>query len=167
MIKYYVLCALLCTAVASTAHAAPTHQWHVNASSCIPDNTAIQSNLYLNSGGSTGFASGKSGDIILYCPVPPLPFTPTALELGYFDSVGSSTNHVVAKYIKLDSTTDSLTTIKTCDSQNQTALGTYQTCAQTFMDTLDTLTYSYYIRVDIIRNGTTQTEVAAIITLSD
>lgn len=68
------------TAIGMWAVCAPLQafdEWNVNATSCVADAGSIRNDLYIGTGGTVKFASGKTGNIVLYCPVSfRLPFTP-------------------------------------------------------------------------------------------
>jgi hypothetical protein len=144
-------------------------EWSINASSCVPDNTAIQANRYLNTAGSTKFQSAATGTITLYCPIA---FSgnlssPGTLEILYADDDNTAGNNVAAQYIKMNKTTGTLTTIVTTDTdQSSPPASTFCTqslgpniCRNTFTDTVSTSTNFYYVRIDISRNSTSANEI--------
>src|SRR5256885_5986937 len=102
-------------ALSGTSYAA--NFWTVNATSCVADAGSIQNNLYIGTGGTIKFASGKTGDIVLYCPVSfNLGFKPDVLGFVYYDDSASAGNHVTAQLIKMEIDTGAITSIVTVDS---------------------------------------------------
>src|SRR6266436_5038766 len=115
MIKAALALALGISAISATSYA--TSEWNVNGTSCVADAGAIRNNLYLGTGGTVKFASGKTGDIVLYCPVSfKLGFTPSVLGLLYYDDTRAAGNHVTVQLIKMAMDTGALTSIVTIDS---------------------------------------------------
>src|SRR5262245_47359634 len=100
MFKLLTATALL-IGLTTVSHAA---EWAINASSCVPDSQSIQGNLYFGSAGTIKWQSNKTGDIILYCPVPPLGFKPTFVGMTYYDDTtrDRDTNHIVAQLIEMN-----------------------------------------------------------------
>jgi hypothetical protein len=69
-------------------------QWNVNGTSCVADAGSIFGQLYLGTGGTVKFATGKTGNIVLYCPVSDPRFKPRLLGLVYYDDSNAAGNHV-------------------------------------------------------------------------
>jgi hypothetical protein len=67
MIKGALAIAIGISAISATSYAAS--EWNVNGTSCVADAGSIRGNLYIGTGGTIKFASGQTGDIVLYCPV--------------------------------------------------------------------------------------------------
>ena len=74
-------------------------QWSMNGTSCTPDAGSIQNNLYIGTAGTVKFAPGKIGNIVLYCPVPTLSWTPTSIAIQYYDDSAAPGNHVTAPVV--------------------------------------------------------------------
>jgi hypothetical protein len=155
--------------VISTASYA-TNEWNVNATSCVADAGTIQKGLYLGTGGTVKFASGKTGDIVLYCPVSfKLPFTPSIIGLVYYDDSPAAGNHVTVQLIKMAMDTGLITSIVTIDSDKGpgTSQGKANHVAHEFTDTYDPTNFAYYIRIDVIRNSLTANETVYGVALQD
>jgi hypothetical protein len=75
-----VAAVLMCT---STTFA--FEQWNVTGTSCVADAGSIFNQLYLGTGGTVRFATGKTRNIVLYCPVGDPGFKPRLLGLVYYD----------------------------------------------------------------------------------
>jgi hypothetical protein len=120
--------------------------------------------------GHRKFASGKTGDIVLYCPVSyKLPFTPSIIGLVYYDDSRTPGNHVTAQLIKMTMDTGAITSIVTIDSDKGpgTSQGKANHVAHEFTDTYDPTNFAYYIRIDIVRNSLTANETAYGVALQD
>jgi len=133
-----------------------TSEWNVNGTSCVPDAGSIQNNLYIGTGGTVKFASGKTGDIVLYCPVSfNLGFKPSILGLTYYDDTSAAGNHVTVQLIKMGMDTGGITSIVTVDSNNGpvSANGKAGLVAHEFTDTYDPTNFAYYLRIDVVRNS--------------
>jgi len=144
-------------------------EWNINATSCVADAGSIQNNLYIGTGGTIKFASGKTGDIVLYCPVPNLGFMPSVLGLTYYDDAATRGSHVTAQLIKMEIGSGALFPIVTIDSDGGavTAQGAAGTVGHEFTDNYEPKTFAYYIRIDIIRNTPTANETVYSVSLLD
>jgi hypothetical protein len=154
--------------VSTTSYA--FNQWNVNGTSCVADAGSIQNNLYLGTGGTVKFASGKIGDIVLYCPVSAnLGFTPSVLGLTYYDDTSAAGNHVTVQLIKMDMGTGGIASIVTVDSNNGsvTANGKASLTGHEFNDTFDPKNFAYYLRIDVIRNSRNANETVYGVALQD
>ena len=167
MFKAIARIALALAALSSTSLA--YDQWNVNGASCIADAASINNQLYLGTGGTVKFAAGKTGDIVLYCPVTSLGFTPTLLGLTYYDDSRATGNHVVAQLIKMDISTGLITPVVKVDSDSGEVSknGKANLVPHTFVDTYDPKNYAYYIRIDIVRNTPTANETVFAVALQD
>jgi len=153
---FKIVCLAAAAVVALSANAfAGTPVWGTNVSSCVPDNSAIQPNLYLNSAGSMGFASGATGDVVVYCPIPTLASTPGNIQIGYIDDTATSLNHVKAQLIAMNYTTGAISTVTTIDSANFSSSASYVSHSlSTDFTGYNPSQNAYYIRIDLVRNGT-------------
>jgi len=168
MIKAALALAIGISAISTASYA--TNQWNVNATSCVADAGSIQGNLYIGTGGTVKFANGKTGDIVLYCPVSfKLGFTPSIIGLVYYDDSSSSGNHVTAQLIKMAMDTGAITSIITIDSDKGpgTSQGKAAHVAHEFTNTYDPVNFAYYIRIDVIRNSPTANETVYGVALQD
>ena len=158
MTKIALALAVGILALSGTVHG--YEEWNVNATSCVADAGSIQNNLYIGTGGTVKFASGKTGDIILYCHVPNLTFVPTTFGITYYDDTPARGNHVTAQLIKMDMFTGLITRIVTIDSDNGfvSTGGNANTVGHEFVDSYDPKNFAYYIRIDIVRNSTVANE---------
>jgi hypothetical protein len=154
---------------ALSAPAYAYNQWNINASSCTADAGAIRNDLYIGTGGTVKFGSGKMGDIVLYCPVPKLNFTPTLLAVIYYDDTFISGNHVTAQLIRMDMSTGLISRVVTADSDRGpvSTNGNANYAVQTFVHNYDSTNYAYYIRIDIVRNLTTANETVYAVALQN
>ena len=147
-----------------------TNEWNVNGTSCVADASSIQGNLYLGTGGTVKFASGKTGDIILYCPVSfKLGFTPSILGLVYYDDTSAPGNRVTVQLIKMEVDTGAITSIVTVDSDPGpvSANGKANHIAHEFHDNYDPTNFAYYLRIDIYRNSLKANETVYDVALQD
>jgi hypothetical protein len=161
MIKASALVAIGMWAASAPLHA--FNQWNVNATSCVADAGSIRGDLYIGTGGTVKFASAKTGDIVLYCPVSSkLDFTPSILALVYYDDTSAAGNHVTAQLIKMYMGNGSIASIATVDSDNGPVSGNGNAnyVVREFTDNYDPTNYAYYIRIDIVRNSTAANETA-------
>ncbi len=139
------------------------NQWNMNAASCVADAGSIQGDLYIGTGGTIKFGSGKIGDIVLYCPVSSkLAFTPSILALVYYDDTSVPGNHVTAQLIKMDMGNGLITSVATVDSDRAPVSGNGKAnyVVSEFKDTYDPVNFAYYIRIDIFRTFPTANETA-------
>ena len=123
-------------------------------------------------GGTIKFASGKTGNIILYCPVPNLNFTPRLLVLEFLDAVPrkDTRNGVSAQLIKmamLDGGIRSIVTVFSNNAQTPQNQGKASRAGLSFTDNYDSINFAYYIRVDIMRSAATTNEIAYAVGLLD
>ena len=167
MIKFAVPLAVGFWAICANSYG--YNEWNINATSCVADAGLIQGNLYLGTGGTVKFASGKTGDIVLYCPVLSLGFTPSVLGLTYYDDSSVAGNHVTDQLINMEQGTGALTSIVTIDSNSGsvTSGGKAGRVAHEFRDNYDPKNFAYYLRIDIIRNSTTANETAYALALQE
>ena len=149
-------------------------QWSINATSCTADAGSIRDNLYIGTAGTVKFASNKVGNIILYCPVPTLTWTPTSIAIQYYDDTAAAGNHVTAQFIKmsLGNATGSglIKSIATVDSDVlavPTTGGNSRGNIRTFTHAYDPKGNSYYIRVDISRNNPAANETIYAVVLQN
>jgi hypothetical protein len=170
MIKVVLILAISIGLWAIPAPLYATSEWNVNATSCVADAGSIRDNLYIGTGGTIKFASGKTGDIVLYCPVSfKLGFTPSILGLTYYDDTSAPGNHVTVQLIKMEMDTGAITSIITVDSEHGPVSkdGKASLTAHEFTDTYDPTHFAYYLRIDVIRNSTTANETVYGLALQD
>jgi hypothetical protein len=143
-------------------------QWNVNGTSCVADAGSIFDQLYLGTRGTVKFATGKTGNIVLYCPVSDLGFKPRLLGLVYDDDSPGPGNHVTAQLIKMD-ITGAITPLVTVDSDSAevSANGKASHVPHTFTENYDFKNFAYYIRIDIARNTPTANETVYAVSLQD
>jgi hypothetical protein len=124
------------------------------------DSGTIRDGLYLGTGGTVKFASGKTGDIVLYCSLASLDFAPSILGLLYYDDSSAAGNHVTVQLIKMAMDTGAITTIVTVDSDTGpvSSQGKANHTVHDFRDQYDPKNFAYYLRIDIIRNSPTANE---------
>jgi hypothetical protein len=149
-------------------------QWSMNATSCTADAGSIRDNLYIGTAGTVKFASNKVGNIILYCPVPTLNWTPNSIAIQYYDDSPTAGNHVTAQFIKmsLGNATGAglIRSIATVDSDvlaAPTTGGNSKGTIRTFSHAYDPKGNSYYIRVDISRNNPAANETIYAVVLQN
>ena len=118
-IKIKVVLSIAMAFMATPGISYAANEWNVNGTSCVADAGSIQGNLYIGTGGTVKFANGKTGNIVLYCPVSyNLGFTPSVLGLTYYDDTAAAGNHVTVQLIKMAMDTGAITSILTVDSNN-------------------------------------------------
>jgi hypothetical protein len=148
-------------------------QWEMNATSCTPDAGSIRNNLYIGTGGTVKFAPGKVGDIVLYCPVPTLSWTPTSIAIQYYDDSAASGNHVTAQFIEMSlgnaSGAGLIKSVATLDSDvaGPTTGGNSRGAISTFTHAYEPKGNAYYIRVDIVRNNPAANETIYAVVLQN
>jgi hypothetical protein len=162
--------AVVIAGISATSYA--KQQWNINATSCVADAGTIRDSLYLGTGGTIKFASGKTGNIILYCPVPRLDFKPALLVLDFLDDVPrkDSRNGVTAQLIKmsmLDGSIRPVITVFSNNAQTPTNQGKASVTGMSFNDSYDPINFAYYIRIDIMRSSATTNEIAYAVGLLD
>jgi hypothetical protein len=157
--KKTFLTAILLALAATTAYASG---YNVNGTSCVADAGSVENGLYHGTGGTLDFAAGKTGDIVLYCPIPRLDFSPDFIAFLFYDDTGGALNlnFVQVQYIKMSNTTGAITSVatKSSDSVGTTSGGVPGDIGTTITDTYDPDAFAYYVRVDIARNNTTSEE---------
>jgi len=167
MIKTALAIAIGILAISATSYA--YNEWNVNGTSCVADAGSIRDNLYIGTGGTVKFATGKTGNIVLYCAVPNLGFTPSVLGLLYYDDTSATGNHVTVQLIKMAMDTGAIASIITVDSNNGpvSSQGKASHVAHEFTDTYDPKNFAYYLRIDITRNSATANETVYGVALQD
>jgi len=128
--------------------------WGMNGSSCRVGDPAIQSNLYLITGGSVKFQSSATGLITLYCPVtgycgPPVG-RPT-IGLTYTDESGTGTDaNITAQLVRLAKPNGGFSTVSgVLNSDSRSA--TSHRISASFTHSFDCENFVYYVRVDLNR----------------
>jgi hypothetical protein len=144
-------------------------QWNVNGTSCVADAGSIFNQLYLGTGGTVKFAPGKTGNIVLYCPVSNPRFKPTLLGLVYYDDSRAAGNHVTAQLIKMEIGTGAITPLVKVDSDSGqvSTNGKATLIPHEFTENYDFKNFAYYIRIDIARNTPTANETVYAVSLQD
>jgi hypothetical protein len=167
MIKAALAIAIGISAMSATSYA--LNAYNVNATSCAADAGSIRNNLYIGTGGTVKFASGETGNIVLYCPVFTLGFTPRLLGFAFYDDTSVPGNHVTVQLMKMAADGSELTSIVTVDSDKAsvTANGKASHTAHEFTDQYDPINCAYYIRIDIARNSPTANEIIYSVTLQN
>ena len=147
-------------------------QWSMNATSCTADAASIRNDLYIGTAGTVKFAAGKVGNIVLYCPVPTLSWTPRSIAIQYYDDSAARGNHVRAQFIEMalgnavgSGLIKSVVTVDTDLNGVTTSAGNSKGAIRTFVHSYDPKGNAYYIRVDITRNNTTANETAYAVIL--
>lgn len=133
--------------------------WSMNGASCVPTSASIQGNLYGDTAGTVGWNSSDTGTITVYCPVsfPGLITTDCkeTLVMSYQDTDGSGTAATAtAQLIQLDGSNGTLTDIGSALSSTTGGSGTsgqyvYENLTSCLNDGY------YYVRVDLVRTGST------------
>jgi hypothetical protein len=148
--------------------------WSMNATSCTPDAGSIRSNLYIGTAGTVKFATGKVGDIIVYCPVPTLSWTPTSIAIQYYDDTAAPGNHVTAQLIEMSlgnaAGAGLIKSVATVDSDvlaGPTSGGNSKGTIKTFSHAYQPKGNAYYIRVDIFRSSPTANETVYAVILQN
>jgi hypothetical protein len=149
-------------------------QWSMNATSCTPDAGSIRGNLYIGTGGTVKFAPGKVGNIVLYCPVPTLSWTPTSIAIQYYDDSAAQGNHVTAQFIEMAlgnaSGAGLIKSVATVDSNvlaAPTTGGNSKGAIRTFTHAYEPKGNAYYIRVDVARNNSAANETIYAVVLQN
>lgn len=148
-------------------------QWNMNATSCTPDAGSILNNLYIGTAGTVKFAPGKTGNIVLYCPVPTLSWTPTSIAVQYYDDSAAPGNHVTAQFIEMSlgnaSGAGLIKRIASVDSDvaGPTTGGNSRGAISTFSHAYEPKSNAYYIRVDITRNNPVANETIYAVILQN
>jgi hypothetical protein len=172
MIKLIVVLAIGTTSFfGSGAYA--FEQWSMNATSCTPDAGSIRNNLYIGTGGTIKFASGKVGNIILYCPVPTLSWTPTTIAMQIYDDSDAAGNHITAQLIEMSVDKDiggglikSVATVSSVVPTGPTTGGNAERRGHVFHHAYEPKSNAYYIRVDISRNNPDANETIYAVVLN-
>jgi len=172
MIKLAIVLAMGATSfLGSGAYA--FEQWSMNATSCTPDAGSIRNNLYIGTAGTVKFAPGKVGNIVLYCPVPTLSWTPTSIAIQFYDDTAAPGNHVTAQFIEM-SLGDAIGAglIKSVvpvdsDVPGPTTGGNSKGAIRTFIHAYEPKGNAYYIRVDIARNNSAANETIYAVILQN
>ena len=167
----------IAVAVGATSFFGPSayafDQWSMNGTSCTPDAGAIRGNLYIGTAGTVKFAPGKVGNIVLYCPVPTLSWTPTSIAIQFYDDSGAPGNHVTAQFIEMSlgnaTGAGMINSVATVDSDvmGPTTGGNSKGAIRTFSHAYDPKGNAYYIRVDITRNNAAANETIYAVVLQN
>jgi hypothetical protein len=148
-------------------------QWSMNGTSCTPDAASIRNSLYLGTAGTVKFSPGKIGNIVLYCPVPTLSWTPTSLAIQYYDDSAARGNHVTAQFIEMSlgnaGGAGLIKSVAIIDSDvaGPTTGGNSRGVISTFSHAYEPKGNAYYIRVDITRNNPAANETIYAVILQN
>lgn len=149
-------------------------QWSMNATSCTPDAGSIRDNLYISTAGTVKFAPGKVGNIVLYCPLPMLSWTPTSIAIQYYDDTAAPGNHVTAQFIEMSlgnaNGAGLINSVVTVDSDvlaGPTTGGNSRGAIRTFIHAYEPKGNAYYIRVDIARTNSAANETIYAVILQN
>lgn len=163
MLKVAILVASLALA-AVESHAEAGTTFNINATSCVADSASIENGLVFSTGGTVGFASGKTGQITMYCPIPyDLGFTPATLEIDYSDTASGASDFVKAQLIAMSLGSGTLTSVTSVTGTS--SAGSYTYAYTAFSATYSPATNAYYIRVDIDRSSTSNNPVFYVVEL--
>jgi len=156
MKSFLITCAVL---VGLGTAAEASSYWQINASSCVQDASTIQAGLALNVNGHVTFASGKYGDLVLYCPIPyNLGFSPTLMSFVYTTNANTVTDYIEMQYVKMNLTnTSNLGNIGTdAVVYNTTTTATpVWSYNQSITTTYIPASYAYWVRIDMVRSSPT------------
>ncbi|MEO8549035.1 MAG: hypothetical protein ABI678_03660 [Kofleriaceae bacterium] len=150
---------ITCAVLVGLGTAAEASSWQINAASCVQDAATIQNGLAAVSSGRVSFAAGKSGDLVLYCPMPfNLWFSPTGMWFVYTTNASTSSDFIEMQYIKMNMTSPpNLGNIGTDALLFNTS--TPSTPNWSFHQAITTSyipnNYAYWIRVDLVRSTPT------------
>ena len=123
-------------------------QYNINATSCVADSATIAGGLYHGGSGKVDFTPGKTGVIVLYCPVPyNLGFSPAWMSMLYADT--STTDYVKLMWIKMNVNTGAIGT----DAQifNTNSSGSVVAQGVGIGTSYLPASYAYWVRVDLSR----------------
>jgi len=140
--------------------------WSNAGAGCVPDDTAIQGDTYATtSGGAVQEDSDNATTAVFYCDVKKNSNgnNPDWLFLTYddFHEDVSAVNYVDATFYRMSRTTGTVTSIKSVSSDTNDSGGCHTgTCevSGSFLHTLVFNTHTYFVRVQIVRDSTANTE---------
>lgn len=173
MIKTAAALAAVATSLFGTS-AYAFDQWSMNATSCTPDAGSIQNILYIGTAGTVKFAAAKVGNIVLYCPVPTLSWTPTSIAIQFYDDSSVKGDHVTAQFIEMAlgnaAGAGLIKSVASVDSDvlaAPTSGGNSKGNIHTFTHAYDPKGNAYYVRVDIARTRTAANETIYAVVLQN
>jgi hypothetical protein len=136
-------------------------QFDVVGAGCVPDNTAIQGELYANNSGGTGHASGKVSTVTLHCPITNAStlnvFGVKTLRILYTDSTSLIGNSVIVTLYKISNATGALSIVSQVNTDGCFQGGT-SVCASSFTEVIDSANNFYFLGVYIQRTFPSATE---------
>ena len=153
-----VAAAVMLTAPAPANAQSP--RWAMNGAGCVPTGTTIQLENHLVVAGHVKFQSGKTGQIVLICPVSVGVGSVNRLGVSYIDSSGTgATSGVRVQLRRIRKTTGNVETVAGFDFNSNasfpsTASWAYRGAVTAAGHTLDDFNYFYYVQVTLSRSNT-------------
>ena len=157
---------IITAAVAAMMLAAPqpakaqSPRWAMNGAGCVPTGTTIQLENYLMVAGHVKFQAGKTGQIVLTCPVAVGVGNVNRLGVAYIDSTGTGTaSGVRVQLRRIRKTTGNVETVTGFDFNSNssfpsTASWAHRGAGPASGHTLDDFNYYYYVQVTLTRSNT-------------
>lgn len=152
---------LAASSTPSFAYAAPA--WASVGAGCVPTGQTTKSDARFNTAGRTVFDAGKTGEIILTCPIT-APIGPagegTVLQIAYRDPDGVNNGaRIVAALRRMNKVTGAVATFAQFDS-NSSVQTTYGgggalvpgSCG--FVSPFDHNNFYYYVQINMTRTST-------------
>jgi hypothetical protein len=166
LIRLFAIAAVI--AVASSAQAADV-PLNTPASACTPDAATIKANRHVTVNGSVRHAAASVDRITLICPINSIATANTDwdLLLTYQDSTGTVANAFVrAQLLVTDIATQlAAPTVLATVTSNSSSVTTINTIVHHFTHTFDFLDNIYWVRIELDRSTTSQTEIAYSVAL--
>ena len=146
---------------------AQVNTWSIVGAGCIPTGQTTARSLIFNSAGDVSFATGKTGEIIVTCPVPDFIDSATGMSVVYRDSDGAGTSvNVQANLRKKDLTTGEASDAGAIFNSNTGPISGpagYAVAGAVLGNPcngnlfhFDHNRYAYYVQINMKRSNTTQ-----------
>jgi hypothetical protein len=172
--------------IAGSINAAQASTWSIVGAGCVPTGQTTTGLLAFNSAGDASFASTKTGEIILTCPVPSYINSLTTISMLYRDSDGAGAlvnvqANLRKKDLRTGAASDFLLAKLSSSVGPLSGVASYAVASDTVTSPsslcpgggtvrpqpLDHTKFAYYVQINIKRSTVTQGAIFGRVTLDD
>jgi len=138
-------------------------QFDVAGAGCVPDPSTISGGLYSQVNAAISFGSGKTGTIVLNCPITNASTITSAnptLTITYLDTSTSSGNKIEFTIYSVKKSNGSFLTFLDYDTDGGscTQSSSVHTCSVVSLSAFDTANYYYIVQINMSRSSTLPAE---------
>jgi hypothetical protein len=160
---------VLATAFETPSYAVSNSVASIPANSCVPGDTTIEFDRHSIVSANVQHKGTGIDQITMYCFVPEGGFSSgDRILIRYQDSTATAGNFVHATYYRLAYSSGTLTQIVQLDTDMDCSGTSERTCNKSYSaHNQDHATYGYYVRIDIDRSSSSNTEKISFVLISD